>query len=233
MTKKQITKEFLTLFSKNWDDPIAHQGFKQLRERVAGQGQWPAIIDARLMALEKKTAESIKLLQDIVTRDHSNFCASLLLARILCTDDDRPGEAYVICDSLLHQGFHDQPLPDWLEISTMFYKGVALAEMGKPVEAIRVHDDVAVRFAQSANIDVLDNVASSLIEKGLVLGNIGMSEEEIRAYDDVVARFGESVDLLLRKQVARALINKGITLGEMNKPEEEIRIYDDVVKRFE
>jgi hypothetical protein len=40
------------------------------------------IIDLRLMALEKKTAESIKVLQDIRARDPRNSYASLLLPDI-------------------------------------------------------------------------------------------------------------------------------------------------------
>jgi tetratricopeptide (TPR) repeat protein len=212
MTKKQITKEFLQLFSKDWDDPTAHQGFKQLRERVAGQGQWPAIIDARLMAIEKKTAESIKLLKDIVTRDPGNFYASLMLARILCRDNGKPEDALSIYDSLLSQGFQDQPLPDWLEALTLYHKGVALGEMGKSEEEIRIYDDVVKRFGKSPDLPLQEQVATALANKAIAVGNMGEQEEAIRICDDVVKRFGESAELPFREQVATALVNKGVLL---------------------
>ncbi|MGO9119673.1 MAG: tetratricopeptide repeat protein [Desulfomonilaceae bacterium] len=103
MTKKQITKEFLRLFSKDWDDPTAHRGFRELRKQVEKQGQWPAIVDARLMTLKKKTDEAVKLLKETITRDPGNFCTSLLLARILSNDSDQPEEAISVYDFLLQQ----------------------------------------------------------------------------------------------------------------------------------
>src|SRR5271157_5142273 len=232
MTKKKITKEFLRLFSRDWDDPAAHQGFRELRELVSGQGQWPEIIDARLMALEKKTAESIALLKEILAREPHIFCASLLLASILYRDNGRPEEAISIYDSLLHEGFQDQVLPDWLKVLTLVNKGVALGEMGKPEEEIAVYDEVIDRFGEAADLPLRAQVARALVYKGVTLGEMDKSEEEIRVYNEVVERFGASEDLTLRGQVARALVNKGVTLGDIGKYEEAIRVYDEVVKRF-
>ncbi len=232
MTKKKITEEFLRLFSRDWNDPAAHQGFKELRKLVSRQRQWQEIIDARLMALEKKTAESISLLKEILTREPHNFCASLMLASILCLNNDQPDEAISIYDSLLQQGFQNQALPDWLQALTLFNKGVALGRMDKYEEEIRVYDEVVERFGESANLPLREQVAKALVIKGLTLGQLGKSEEEIRVYDEVVDRFGESADLPLREQVAQALYNKGVTLGDMGKSKEEIGVYDEVVQRF-
>ncbi len=232
MTKKKITNEFLRLFSRDWDDPAAHQEFRELRELVSGQGQWPAVIDARLMALEKKTAESIALLKDILALEPLNFCASLLLASILYRDNDQPEEAISIYDSLLGHGFKDQAEPDWMKALTLLNKGVALGRLDKYEEAIAVYDEVVERFGESADLPLREQAAQALVNKGLTLGQIGKSEEEIRVYDELVQRFGESADLPLRDLVANALLNKGVALGQLDKSKEEIAVYDEVVKRF-
>ncbi len=171
MTEKEITEKFLWLFSRDWDDPAVHQGFRELRELVSGHGQWPEIIDARLMALEKKTAESVAILKKILDREPRNFCASLLLASILCYDNDQPGEAISIYESLLQQGFENQALPDWLQALTLFKKGVALGQLDKSEEAIAVYDQVVERFGESVDLPLREQVAKALYKRARGLGS--------------------------------------------------------------
>ncbi len=232
MTEKEITERFLSLFSRGWDDPAAHQGFRELRAEVSGQGQWGAIIDARLKALEKQPAETIALLKEILAEEPRNVCASLMLGRILSMDDKQPEEALKIFDSLVLQGCRDQPFPEWLEALTQFHRGVALGKMGKSVEAIAAYDDLVKRFGESTELRLRELVATALRNKGVTLGDMGKSEEGVAVHDDVVKRFGESKELPLQEQVADALVNKGVALGQMGKSEEEIAAYDDLVKRF-
>jgi tetratricopeptide (TPR) repeat protein len=232
MTEKEITKRFLWLFSKNQNHPAAHQGFRELRELVPSHGQWPEIVDARLMALEKKTEESIALLKEILAREPRNFCASLLLASILCFENDQPKEGINIYDSMLQQGFENQTLPDWLQAFTLFKKAVALGQVGRTQEAIRVYDEVVERFGQSADLILREQAVQALYNKGWTLVQMGRAGEAIRVYDEVLQRFGESAELTLQDQVAKALCNKGGTLKQMGNSEEAIRVFDDVVQRF-
>ena len=77
MTEQEIAERFLGLFSKDWADPEAHRGFRELSEQVSGQGQWGPLIESRLMALDKKIAQAVGLLKEILAREPHNVCASL------------------------------------------------------------------------------------------------------------------------------------------------------------
>ena len=222
--EKKITEEFLRLFSRDWNDPAAHEGFRELRELVPGQRRWQEIIDAWPMTLEKKTAESIALLKEILTLEPHNFCASLLLASILCRENDQPEEAISTYDSLLQQGFEDQALEDWMQAFTLFNKGVALGQMGKYEEEIGVYDEVVERFGESAAFHFGSKRPKPWSTRVRLLGRWA-SPRRIRVYDEVVDRFGDSADLWLREAVAEALYNKGVTLGDMGKPKEAIGLY--------
>jgi tetratricopeptide (TPR) repeat protein len=232
MTEKEITEEFLRLFSKDWDDPAAHQGFRELREKVSGQGRWPELIDARLVALEKKPTESIALLKEVLAREPRNACAALLLASILCYDSEQPEEAIRIYESLLAQGFQDQALPDWFHMLTLFGMAHALRRLNRYADMITVANEVVQCFSESSEPQFLKRVAKALFNKGAILGQMGMLEEAIGVYEEVVERFGASSDLLLQHQVAKALMQQGGCLEQLGKPEEAIGVCDEVVERF-
>jgi tetratricopeptide (TPR) repeat protein len=232
MTENEIVERFLSLLSRDWNDPEAIKGFQELREAVDGQSEWPTIIDARLMAREGKAHEAVSSLQEILEREPDNACAALLLAAIRCNDTDQLEEARAICDAMLERGFLEQPHADWLHALTLFRKGVTLGYMYKPDEAIRVYDDVIKRFGDAPEIQLRELVAKAMVNKGLTLGQMGKPDEEISVYDDVIERFGDAPEIQLRGQVAKAMFNKGVALGKMDKHEDAIRVCDEVIERF-
>ena len=114
----------------------------------------------------------------------------------------------------------------------LFDKGIALGQLGKSEDAIKVYDDLVERFGEATEAALREQVARALVNKGFRLGKLGKSEDAIQVYDDLVERFGEATETALRQQVARALFNKGARLGELGKSEDAIQVYDDLVARF-
>ena len=111
-------------------------------------------------------------------------------------------------------------------------KGIALGELGREDEAIRVCDEVASCFADATEAGIREQVAKALLNKGVRLGELGRREEAIRVYDEVVSRFPDATEAGVHEQVARALFSKAVTLGQLGRGEEEIRVYDEVASRF-
>jgi len=111
-------------------------------------------------------------------------------------------------------------------------KGIALGELGREDEAIRVCDEVVSRFADAPEAGIREQVVRALLSKDITLGQLGRGEEAIRVSDEVVSRFADAPEAGIREQVAKALLNKGVRLGELGRREEAIRVYDEVVSRF-
>jgi len=91
---------------------------------------------------------------------------------------------------------------------------------------------ILLRYENSQDPALREQVARALVNKGITLGALDRSEEAISVYDEVVARFADVDEPALREQVARALFNKGITLGALARSEEAISVYGEVVARF-
>ena len=126
MKEKEIIQQFLSLLSKYWDDPKAHQGFRLLRKQVSSQSRWQEIIDARLMALDGKIEDSVTLLKGILAGEPGNVYALLLLGSILCYDNNQPAEAISIYESILGNITSGQPHLDWLLALTLTRRGMRL-----------------------------------------------------------------------------------------------------------
>lgn len=232
MTEEDTMRNFLLLFSRYWGDPEAHTGLSNLRDEVAKQGQWRALIDAHLKAIEGENDEAIALLETILDAKPHNICACLLLGRILSSEIDEAPYAIEIYDNLLQKGFHDQAHSDWLEALTLGNKSLALSVLRKDVR--EVARTILGRFEKSKDVLILGQVGRVLSNHG---GTLGLqkdgAEEAIDVLDCVVRRFGEYTDPDLHVIVALTLYNKGIILQRMeNKAREAIEVSDEVVRRF-
>jgi tetratricopeptide (TPR) repeat protein len=111
-------------------------------------------------------------------------------------------------------------------------KAMALDELERHNEEIRVYDDIVKRFGESPDPELQGQVASALGYKTITLGQLDRREEAIAVCNEVVRRFGESSDPALQRWVGWALVNKGVALGRLERHGEGIPIYDEVVRRF-
>ena len=120
-----------------------------------------------------------------------------------------------------------------LVITTLLNKGTLLGRwMKRPEEAVTAYEDGLRRFDEHPVCELVEQVATALVNKGVALGQINRHEESIESYNEVIRRFGESTEIPLREQVAMALLNKGLTLGQMNRPEDALTTYDDLLNRL-
>ena len=99
--------------------------------------------------------------------------------------------------------------------------------------AVRVLDEIVLRFDADSEPALSEAVASALVSKGYNLGRLGRREEAVAVYDDVVARFGAASEPALREPVARALVYKGADLGALGREKEAIATFDEVAVRFD
>lgn len=106
-----------------------------------------------------------------------------------------------------------------------YEKGVALAELGRPDEAVAAFDDIVARYGDEP--DLRRQVCLALVEKAVQLDCV---EDEIAVYDEIDARFGDELEL--REEVVRALVDRSFALADLERVEEEIAGYDEVVARF-
>jgi tetratricopeptide (TPR) repeat protein len=103
----------------------------------------------------------------------------------------------------------------------------------RAVEAITVYDDLINRFQDRQETEVVEKVATALVNKGVMFGTLDRSEEELAVYDDMLDRFQDRQEDKVVKEVERALFNKGVTLGNIGRSEEAIAVYDDLINRFQ
>jgi hypothetical protein len=232
MTNTEITKQFLLLLSRYWGDFSTHQGFRDLLPAASGQYPWLTIIQASLLALEKKTAKSIELLNSVLTAEPNQACARLLFGIILSQDAKQWEEACNQFDLLLKEGFHDQVQPDWFHSITFACKACALGRARRCEEVLQTADKITSCFKDSTEPVVQSQVAKAMVTKGYAHRQMKQPDKEIKVCDEVIRRFGKSTEPSILAEVARAMVNKGCAHRLMNRPDEEIKVCDEVIRRF-
>jgi CHAT domain-containing protein/tetratricopeptide (TPR) repeat protein len=96
----------------------------------------------------------------------------------------------------------------WLA-SGLGLRGVALAQDGRPAEAIAALDDLAGRFSGADDDpEVRKQLAGALFNKGMVLIDLGRDDEAIVAFDLAASEFGDDASSDVLSEVATALIGK-------------------------
>jgi tetratricopeptide (TPR) repeat protein len=234
MKNRDIIKNFLILFSKDWNDPAAHQGFRELRDKVSNKDNWlRQLIVARIMALEKNIGESIAILKDLLDQNPGNYLASLLLARIMSREEINLEGAIEIYESLLSVGFQEQVFPDWLEALTLANKTYALALLKRNEELFVVVDHLIERFNGSQDCLIVLQCVRAMINKGWALGQMSRYSEAIQTYEKIVDIIAKIKDESLNVHAAWALVNKSSIIGKMGKHEEAIRLISDIVKQLD
>jgi hypothetical protein len=105
-------------------------------------------------------------------------------------------------------------------------------EVGDITGGLVLLDELIVRFGESAEPALRDQVAVALFNKGVRLGEGGDSASEIAAYDEVISRFAEAPEPALRERVAAAMYNKGVTFSEGGDSAKAITTYDEIIARY-
>jgi tetratricopeptide (TPR) repeat protein len=83
-----------------------------------------------------------------------------------------------------------------------------LGALGRSGDALGAYDDIATRFGEAAETDLLEQVADALFNKGAVLVAMGRSDDAVRAYDEIVARFSDAAEPELREYAAKAGVTR-------------------------
>ncbi len=117
--------------------------------------------------------------------------------------------------------------------STLFNKGVVLAQLGRWEEAIAAYDELVRRTGGSPLLGLRETAVRALFNKGASLAGHQRFEEAIAVYDELVNRYSDATESSLREAVAKALINKGIALAELDRPVEALSALDEVVARWD
>jgi len=232
MTNQEITREFLLLLADYWDDPAVHRGFKELQGQVSGQGEWPRIIEARLMVLEKRTKKAVALLEEILSKEPANCAAALMLARILNLDAHNYLKALDALDQLLERGCDGQDLPEWCEALALAENIYALAKEKRFDESLETADRFLARFGESQEPFLAQQVARALMTQSATFWLQGKLEKASWICVAVVRRFGEATEPGIREQAAKAKVNIGVILVRLGKTEKAIQEYEEVESRF-
>ncbi|MGB9180089.1 MAG: tetratricopeptide repeat protein, partial [Pyrinomonadaceae bacterium] len=117
-------------------------------------------------------------------------------------------------------------------------KGLAIANLGKLVEAIGIYDEAISIYLQSVNAgrhELLDDLATAMMNKGNTLADMGKLEEAIGVYDVVIAIHQQLINLgrnELANSLAGVLINKGNAIATLGNQKEAIGSYDEAINIY-
>lgn len=127
----------------------------------------------------------------------------------------------VMAFSALSDGKKDDAINNWrcvsessdatdVEVaSSMFNMAVALFELGRSDEAIKVYDKIINLYEGSPDTHLERYVAHSLGNKGAVLSRLGKRNEANNIYDFVINKFGSTSDSEFIEPVSNAMGNRG------------------------
>ena len=111
-------------------------------------------------------------------------------------------------------------------------KGVALAAMNRPQDALDACDEVVRRFEGSETPAILTSIATALVNRAAALSAMNRPQEALDACEEAIRRFGQSAIPSVLERVATALVSKGAVLAAMNRPQDALEACDELVRRF-
>jgi tetratricopeptide (TPR) repeat protein len=107
-----------------------------------------------------------------------------------------------------------------------------LLAMKQYEKVVAICDELAKRFRNAKEPEILEQVGRGLNNKGHSLSQLDRKEEAIRVYSQVVELFGNATEPRLCARAAAALFNTSTTLGELKRYQDAITVCDDVINRF-
>ena len=88
------------------------------------------------------------------------------------------------------------------------------------------------QFGQRQETEILEKVATAMLNKGIALGLMNLPAEAVAAYDALIEQFGQRQEIEILEKVATAMLNKGLVLGSTNRSKDEIAAYDALIEQF-
>jgi tetratricopeptide (TPR) repeat protein/energy-coupling factor transporter ATP-binding protein EcfA2 len=179
------------------------------------------------------------------------YAAKLLKKGVGLKEQNRPDEAIGVWRQLIDRFDNDQdPALGGLAARASQYQGIALAELGRPAEALAGIEQAVNRYGELAAAhpaafaddlsraqQVLAGVrllaAQALLGQGAALAEQQQDDQAIRAWQELTDRFGRAPDLPLRRVVAMGLVNQGIVLGRQRKWDEAVHAVEQAVETYE
>jgi tetratricopeptide (TPR) repeat protein len=166
----------------------------------------------------------------------SDLMNAMLAAAVALSDGSRAEvEAYdLIIDFGKALSHHDiyKTAAQLKTNSALFNKGVVLAQLGRPEEAIAAYDELVRRAGGSRDSGLRRAAVKALFNKGASLAGQDRLEDAIAVYDELVRRFAGDPEPGSSEAVGKALINKGIALAELDRLAEAVAVLDEVVRRW-
>ena len=114
----------------------------------------------------------------------------------------------------------------------LYGKAMTLNELGMPLEAIAVYDEIDKRFSVDATPAVLALVAEGIFNKGTILDKMDKPQDAIAVFDNLYQRFGVDRAPAVRELVASGLYNTGNILARLGEFEAAISMFSQLDQRF-
>ena len=113
--------------------------------------------------------------------------------------------------------------------SALLTEAAALAQRGKPDEALVIYDQVIQQLDSQAGASNLHQIGLAFTSKAVLLFKLERREQCIAACNEAVDQLKESEDSIVALQFALALGTRGMALVFSNKPAEALPDLDDAV----
>ena len=108
----------------------------------------------------------------------------------------------------------------------------ALANKGKPDEALELYDHVAQKLGPTGAPQIDPQVAVALMNKSLLLGSLGRELEAIATCTDLVSQFGDRSEPVFLILTTVALDGKGNIFFRQGNPTDALRAYNQALVRI-
>jgi tetratricopeptide (TPR) repeat protein len=115
-------------------------------------------------------------------------------------------------------------------LNARYNKAAILAELGRPVEAIAVYDEVIAGYHHNPRPELREVATASCLNKAATLARQGQPVEAIAVYDELLAR---PDDPRCGHQIAAAGVSRAILLTELGRPVEALTAYTEVIDRHD
>ena len=191
----------------------AYYSVDEMREFGARMARETIRLDAKMLGLYRTAFEQLLRLPSMEA--HREELLSLPQAPIAV----RKSEFYV-------------PPEEVSLANELLKKALALAEEGRPDDAVDAWDEIVRRFGTTKEVVLQGSVAIALFGKGAALLALNRLDEALSACDEVLCRFGASDAVPLLVSVALAMERKGAALRLLNRVDEAVAAWSALVDRF-
>ncbi|WP_372882623.1 hypothetical protein [Psychromonas sp.] len=121
---------------------------------------------------------------------------------------------------------------DLLITKALFNKAYTLQKCEQITAALNIYDQVILRVAEDAPIELQQQVINSLFQKGCLLKQLNQFDLEIAVYEEIVSRFSGVNELFFEVRVSTAVMNKAQALAEKGAGSNVLSIYTTLIEKL-